>query len=74
MGNPTSGISDITVFQGSQPLERVWCDCAWLSPAAVVLTKMLCHNIYVIIQSAYEYGVPPIFGTGIPVEDSLAAA
>ena len=39
-----------------------------------VLTKILCHNICVVIQSAYEYGVPPIFGPGIPVGGSLAAA
>ena len=26
-----------------------------------VLCKVLCHNIYVVIQSMYELGIEPVF-------------
>lgn len=41
-----------------------------------VLTKILCHNICVVIQSAYEYGVQPVFGPrpGLRVAEPMAAA
>ncbi len=32
-----------------------------------VLFKILCHNICVLIQSAYELGINPTFGTEQPV-------
>ncbi len=28
-----------------------------------VLCKILCHNICVLIQSIYELGIEPVFGT-----------
>ena len=41
-----------------------------------VLAKVLCHNICVLIQSAYELGVAPIFGPGpgIPADGWEEAA
>jgi hypothetical protein len=28
-----------------------------------VLAKLICHNIFCVIQSAYEFGAEPIFAT-----------
>ena len=31
-----------------------------------VLTKVLCHNVCVVIQSAYELGINPVFSPTMP--------